>query len=1114
MAAALACLTGVHASPVAAQKVTLSAASAGASPSVLGYNSGHFLPGSNTGSWWKLAGVNGSRIFSSPSYLTPGTSTYFRSVSTSSLNASSQAEFVAHRDALRASGTATTYIRWDRLTPRYDTGIVTGNNAIQLKYAEDTMRQLGIKPLVVMTRSPGSYDWPASPAANAAADWQDRWLAWQQWYAHAFMHARDNDVENYQFFNEPDLYADSYGTLTQEQWLEMIQVGANAVESAIADVNRIYGKDLTPHIHGPVTTSPDTSAGGWGNLLLNNRTNQLFNGPVDSYRLFDHYDYHNYGSSPASFGAKVADTIAAINIATGGDAANVPVVISEFNTRTSGNYDPFDAVNNPNRYTPDSPAMSSRLGQILANVTTNGVDELYLFKFSTAGGVFNGVHWQSETGTKNVGGATRSAVAYQLFAEGFRGTTLLAPPQSPDTDLTMAAAYDVDTGRRYAFITNETGSQGKTMSLDLAAWNVAPGSTVSVKQVSGLHQGGISQLITVPENRTISVNADPFGVVLVTAPTVSGIDRQQLPVSDNAYVQEGSPNTNFSGAETLLVRSGNTTATHSAAYLKFAIGDLDPDLLFDATLSITAFDPGATATDTAGIICHVYGITDTAWRQTTTGTVPGITWANAPNISQSSQPSARTLIDQNYVTGVGTTADIVGQFAATGTATPLSLDVSRWVAERLAVGDSSVSFMITRDVRFDGDIDANHLLAITSREAAAANTTLAPTLTLSTLTAPITIDVALGTKTQLQTGNSTIRGTSPVTKIGEGSLVLDVANSTSGETTIRAGAVRLTHPQALGRSPTTVLYGGRLVITDGVVPTIPHLELRGGTLAAQEILVGGASGIPTLVIEAGGIEGLPRMTVAAGGFLQLSGVLPLSIALLELVVDATANGFEGGSGGRLDLGAGQVTVAAGGISAADLRADIIAGRNNGGWNGAGGIMSSAAAASGGTRAVGYVVAPDGSARVSYAAAGDVDLSGQVNVFDLVSVNSGGRYGTGQSAVWNQGDFNYDGVTNVFDLVGVNTAAVYGQGNYLPASPSEPGGVAAVPEPATGLLALTGLAALGLAARRHRRQRDPLRRGVPRTASGAHIGERLCCIEAPNASPGAPGRWARLARLAE
>ena len=177
--------------------------------------------------------------------------------------------------------------------------------------------------------------------------------------------------------------------------------------------------------------------------------------------------------------------------------------------------------------------------------------------------------------------------------------------------------------------------------------------------------------------------------------------------------------------------------------------------------------------------------------------------------------------------------------------------------------------------------------------------------------------------------------------------------------------------------------------------------------------------------------------------------------------------YQAGCGGRLDLGAGQVSIAAGGISAADLRADIIAGRNGGAWNGMTGITSSTAASSGGTRAVGYVVAGDGSARVSYAAAGDVDLNGAVNVFDLVSINSSGKYGTGQSAVWSQGDFNYDGVTNVFDLVGINAAAVYGQGNYFPAAPTVSGfrSVAAVPEPENGLMVLVGLA--GLAVRRRR-----------------------------------------------
>ena len=188
-AAVLAVCSGflLAASGARGQTVILSGSGVGPTPSVLGYNSGHFLPGSNTASWWKYSGVNGSRIFSSPSFMTPGSSTYFRSESTTSLSATTQAQFVTQRDALRASGTATTFVRWDRILPLYTTGTTDGSNSIQLKTAEDSMKSLGVKPLIVMTRSPGSYAWPASPSANAAGDWQDRWLAWQQWYSQAFI---------------------------------------------------------------------------------------------------------------------------------------------------------------------------------------------------------------------------------------------------------------------------------------------------------------------------------------------------------------------------------------------------------------------------------------------------------------------------------------------------------------------------------------------------------------------------------------------------------------------------------------------------------------------------------------------------------------------------------------------------------------------------------------------------------------------------------------------------------------------------------------------------------------------------------------------------------------
>jgi autotransporter-associated beta strand protein len=274
--------------------------------------------------------------------------------------------------------------------------------------------------------------------------------------------------------------------------------------------------------------------------------------------------------------------------------------------------------------------------------------------------------------------------------------------------------------------------------------------------------------------------------------------------------------------------------------------------------------------------------------------------------------------------------------------------------------------------------------------------------------AGILIDVPSGTRTQAEAGYPTIASASSVTKTGPGTLVFDAANAYAGPTTIAGGTLRVTNADALAATAVTVGSGGQLSLPEAA-----------------------------------------RVSVAVGG----------------LTVDQASGG------GRVDLGAGQLTIAAGGISAADLRADIIAGRNNGAWNGTTGITSSAAAATSG-RAVGYVVNGDGSARVSFAASGDVDLNGQVNVFDLVSINSSGRYGTGTASVWSQGDFNYDGVTNVFDLVAVNTAGVYGQGNYFPAAPTA-GGVAAVPEPGLPMAVTAGLATASAAGLiRSRRRRIP------------------------------------------
>ncbi|MFM1903652.1 MAG: hypothetical protein RLZZ440_1552, partial [Planctomycetota bacterium] len=314
-----------------------------------------------------------------------------------------------------------------------------------------------------------------------------------------------------------------------------------------------------------------------------------------------------------------------------------------------------------------------------------------------------------------------------------------------------------------------------------------------------------------------------------------------------------------------------------------------------------------------------------------------------------------------------------------------------------------------------------------------------------------TIDMADAGGTLSIDGDFEAQG--PFTKAGPGTLVLSRANALQ-DTTVTGGVLRVADPAALGSGPVSVT-GGTLEVASGVVLQGQGVTVDGGMLSAGSLSVGG-SGLTAVTVTRGGIAGTPAIDVTAGGSLSLPAATRTVVTATSLAVDET--------GSILDLGSSAIQFAAGGIDATTLRDDILAGRSGGTWAGTSGITSSTAAATSG-RAVGYVINGDGSGQVGYAAVGDVDLSGAVNVFDLVSINSSGKYGSGSASIWSQGDFNYDGVTNVFDLVGINTAGAYGTGNYFPAASVTAtglGSVSVVPEPTVlGVGMLAGAVAAGL-----------------------------------------------------
>jgi hypothetical protein len=166
-------------------------------------------------------------------------------------------------------------------------------------------------------------------------------------------------------------------------------------------------------------------------------------------------------------------------------------------------------------------------------------------------------------------------------------------------------------------------------------------------------------------------------------------------------------------------------------------------------------------------------------------------------------------------------------------------------------------------------------------------------------------------------------------------------------------------------------------------------------------------------------------------------------------------GLAPNAGGLVDLGNGMVTVAAG-LSATDLVTAIVTGLGDGTWNGASGITSSVAAASGGDRTVGWLDNGDGSVTVAFAAAGDTNLDWQVDILDAANFLSGGKFDSGSPASWNEGDFTYDGVVDILDAASFLSNGLFDAGAYN--APPGAVGIAAVPEPSTGLAAAAALAA--------------------------------------------------------
>ena len=130
-----------------AQTVTVRSNVVGETPSVIGLNSGNFIEGANTITFWRWTGVNGARIFTSAPNIEPDDD-----IPGNGDGVNSEASFVLRRFFLRNNPTNPDFINFAEFEENYAApNDTSGFINFDLAYGE--LASNGISPLAIINRT-------------------------------------------------------------------------------------------------------------------------------------------------------------------------------------------------------------------------------------------------------------------------------------------------------------------------------------------------------------------------------------------------------------------------------------------------------------------------------------------------------------------------------------------------------------------------------------------------------------------------------------------------------------------------------------------------------------------------------------------------------------------------------------------------------------------------------------------------------------------------------------------------------------------------------------------------------------------------------------------------
>jgi acetyl esterase/lipase len=724
---------------VSTDSIAVTTTPEGTTPSLLGYNLGHFMTSGDAADWFRYGGMRGARVFISASELQGSTSPGRSKVS-------NLTTFNSIVTATRSAGTnSSTYIKWSDYNYNYDS--TAGSNDINYANAFSALTGMGVDILVNITCSPGTFP------LTSATDYAGWWEIWQHYYAQAYLLSRDYGIRRFSMFNEPN----NWSGLTESDWLLRLRICSDAIQAGVADMNAAYERSIVPQIYAPNTANGQTKYNSgsdtWGHDAVANRHLKLDGTTSSNWFLMNVYNYQKYSMYTDDTGSSSGysqdiDALAGYITADMPGETPFPLVLSEFNVRTSGSYD----TKTENL---DTASDYVALGANCIALTRHLADQLFLFKFgqtedttSPYGLAKNGTHYVDNINTnssRNYGGATKAAEVYRLFnqaAQGGRSRFLANASSGADmstnsggSGLWRLVTQDPTTGNYYVYLVNKSSS-GINLSLNVAAWSLADGTPVVVEEVSSTCSGGVSQVANVKSGQFYLGSIPAQSVWLVTIPNQAAA-LTATTATEDTQVGDGTISGNIGGALTSMqARADGTIDGRKAILIKIPTPSAASSNLKSILLDLGA----AAGAGSNSIQAHVYGLTADSWTEGSS------TWSSLTNVLKQGT-SAGNQIAQNVALNTGTNpaAKMLGQILVNST-TPSRrmLDVTDFVKSRT---NGYASFLVVQEHRWNYSADLTNVrttgdtqsagVIITSKEKTGAGPRLLAVQTGSASAAPV-----------------------------------------------------------------------------------------------------------------------------------------------------------------------------------------------------------------------------------------------------------------------------------------------------------------------------------------------------------------------------------------